>query len=519
MASADSFAIELPPVPTQPLEAMESGIMPSLFDDALLGGLVAGPTFSAPAEDGAASLSPSGYSPSHAVPSPQPPEFLQGPMESSSDELAQRVRGAIIQKLPTKKRTGLEDVSVKLEDDGSGSGLATPDDERDQKRQRRLMKNRESAQLSRQRKKVYVEELEKKVAQLQRTSDEALKKNAALSKDNAALREEVARLTLQLKAAQGRPITSSKSAKAAGVCLLVVLFSFGIIFNSGQRLPFEDSLGNVRARHYIGRTLASTDMKRVTKESDKEEEMTVAAAAPSVAAPVHIEVKASSDEHIQQAQAVDAKLQAPVKGSIANIGSIAERASKINLMVASANKDRRTVLGGDSKDRTSAHLAVDALDPTNFQELKRRKTAVKVLAEHSSATAAAADSTDEEAPAVILGSEKKAELVPVKEETNLVPLHPYHVQLPSGAATRTRPVTQYFYCPDAQRLTPTNGEPPSDVPPNYVALLIPGEMLNSTFAPPNSLVEVTCSVASMNVFPNYRAPLPEQEQHTALQRT
>lgn len=377
------------------------------------------------------------------------------------------------------------------------------------------MKNRESAQLSRQRRKVYVEELEKKVAQLQRTTDEALKKNATLSKENVALREEVTRLTMQLKAAQGRPISSSKSAKAAGVCLLVVLFSFGIIFNSTQRLPFEDSLGNVRARHYIGRTLASTDMKRVTKESDKEDE--APAAASPVAAPVHIEVKATADEHRQQPQAADAKLQAPVKGSIANIGSIAERASKLNLMVAAANKDRRTVIGGDSKDRASAHLPVDSFDPTSFQEQKRRKTALKVLGEqHSPVT------TDDEAPAVIQpvgGNKKPAELVAVKKETDLVPLDTaYHVQLPMGAATRTRPVTQYFYCPDAQRLTPTTGEPPSDVPPNYVALLIPGEMLNSTFAPPNSLVEVTCSVASMNVFPNYRAPLPE-EDHTALQRT
>jgi hypothetical protein len=40
----------------------------------------------------------------------------------------------------------------------SGRSLS-PDEERQQKRQRRLIKNRESAQLSRLRKKIYIEEL------------------------------------------------------------------------------------------------------------------------------------------------------------------------------------------------------------------------------------------------------------------------------------------------------------------------------------------------------------------------
>lgn len=106
MASADSYAIELPPVPAQPLEGVDAGMIP-LFDDELLGGLVPGQSFSNSPEDGAtpASLSPSGYSPTHGVPSPQAHE-MQGPMESSSDELG-HLRGGIIQKLPNKKRTGV----------------------------------------------------------------------------------------------------------------------------------------------------------------------------------------------------------------------------------------------------------------------------------------------------------------------------------------------------------------------------------------------------------------------------
>lgn len=395
-----------------------------------------------------------------------------------------------------------------MEEDSAGSGpggdgAEGPDDDRTMKRQRRLMKNRESAQLSRQRKKVYVEELEKKVAQLQRSNDDLAKKNAVLTKDNVALREEVVRLAQQLRGGQPRPLSASKSAKAAGVCLLVVLFSFGIIFNSSQRLPFEDSLATARARH-IGRTLAQVELKRTAKGTTDNEDEMPAVSHPSVA---HIEVKA---DDVGQVPA-DAKLRAPIKTNIASIGSIAERAAKLP-----DAKERRTVIGGEAKDRTSARLAVDSFDPTAFQELKRRKTAVKVFSDPHPVTI-----EDEDAPAVIqpVGDNHKSQLVPAKN-SDLVPLsmEPYHVSLPMGAATRTRPVTQYFFCPEAQRLMPTNGDSHADMPPNYVALLIPGEMLNSTFAPANSLVEVTCSVASMNVYPNYLAPLPEHQDQAALQR-
>jgi hypothetical protein len=64
------------------------------------------------------------------------------------------------------------------------------EEERQLKRQRRLIKNRESAQLSRQRKRLYIEELEKKVTALTTENNELIKQVAILTTENASLREE-----------------------------------------------------------------------------------------------------------------------------------------------------------------------------------------------------------------------------------------------------------------------------------------------------------------------------------------
>lgn len=72
---------------------------------------------------------------------------------------------------------------------GSNRSLSE-EEERQLKRQRRLIKNRESAQLSRQRKRLYIEELEKKVTALTTENNELIKQVALLTSENASLREE-----------------------------------------------------------------------------------------------------------------------------------------------------------------------------------------------------------------------------------------------------------------------------------------------------------------------------------------
>eukprot|EP01089_Gocevia_fonbrunei_P010778 TRINITY_DN2374_c0_g1_i1.p1 TRINITY_DN2374_c0_g1~~TRINITY_DN2374_c0_g1_i1.p1 ORF type:complete len:458 (+),score=102.32 TRINITY_DN2374_c0_g1_i1:109-1482(+) len=143
------------------------------------------------------------------------------------------------------------------------------------KKQRRLIKNRESAQKSRLRKKRYVEELEKQVQEL---SD----MNTRLEIENKSLMDDVGYLATVVRKAPGIPnevlkgvarksTHSTDSAKAAGVCLLIVLFSFGLFFNSktgaGLALPFEvdprDSTPNREAegtdRRYGGDIIGIND--------------------------------------------------------------------------------------------------------------------------------------------------------------------------------------------------------------------------------------------------------------------
>jgi len=56
------------------------------------------------------------------------------------------------------------------------NGAMVPEEDRQMKRQRRLIKNRESAQLSRLRKKMYIDDLEKKVNALTQDNETLTKK-------------------------------------------------------------------------------------------------------------------------------------------------------------------------------------------------------------------------------------------------------------------------------------------------------------------------------------------------------
>jgi len=131
----------------------------------------------------------------------------------------------------------------------------SPEEERHVKRQRRLIKNRESAQKSRTRRKLYIDELEQKISDL-------VAQNEQLAKENKTLKDEVSTLRGTFKPDQSQTLSLqpvkqlqydrkqlqpsvSANAKTAGLCLLIMLFSFGLFFNFNERsggmpaLPFE----------------------------------------------------------------------------------------------------------------------------------------------------------------------------------------------------------------------------------------------------------------------------------------
>ncbi|CAN6482873.1 unnamed protein product [Victoria cruziana] len=74
---------------------------------------------------------------------------------------------------------------------GDCSTVLRPVNEEEDKRKARLMRNRESAQLSRQRKKHYVEELESKVKSMSSTITELNNRIACITAENASLRQQL----------------------------------------------------------------------------------------------------------------------------------------------------------------------------------------------------------------------------------------------------------------------------------------------------------------------------------------
>eukprot|EP01087_Luapelamoeba_hula_P005235 TRINITY_DN1530_c0_g1_i1.p1 TRINITY_DN1530_c0_g1~~TRINITY_DN1530_c0_g1_i1.p1 ORF type:complete len:773 (-),score=144.68 TRINITY_DN1530_c0_g1_i1:108-2288(-) len=138
----------------------------------------------------------------------------------------------------------------------------TPAEEKDIGRQKRLVKNRESASLSRLRRKEHLDELEQQVSELTAENGELRTQVEELTNENNTLKERLSRAEPQsatttakteytiahagssvLRALQdwtsvnSKKSTLSKSAAAAGACLAIILFSFGLFFNSGFLAP------------------------------------------------------------------------------------------------------------------------------------------------------------------------------------------------------------------------------------------------------------------------------------------
>jgi hypothetical protein len=148
----------------------------------------------------------------------------------------------------------------------------TAAEKRDVKRQRRLIKNRESAQASRQRKKTYVEELEKRLAELSNENTMLRQTSLIIQNENSLLRAEndyikgkftslyfpncegvltssglsnllnrgsnfltehmQQKPQLISNVPQPLPPHKTPSLKSSGVVLMILLFSFGLMFGN-----------------------------------------------------------------------------------------------------------------------------------------------------------------------------------------------------------------------------------------------------------------------------------------------
>eukprot|EP01087_Luapelamoeba_hula_P020136 TRINITY_DN6808_c1_g1_i1.p1 TRINITY_DN6808_c1_g1~~TRINITY_DN6808_c1_g1_i1.p1 ORF type:complete len:592 (+),score=188.08 TRINITY_DN6808_c1_g1_i1:145-1920(+) len=111
----------------------------------------------------------------------------------------------------------------------------------------RLIKNRESAQKSRQRRKLYIEELERKVTHITAQNERLTQENKMLRDDLVDIMSRSSPqsstssspldvpldLTITNELGCAKKLTAPpRNMKAAGLCLVIVLFSFGLLFNS-----------------------------------------------------------------------------------------------------------------------------------------------------------------------------------------------------------------------------------------------------------------------------------------------
>lgn len=106
--------------------------------------------------------------------------------------------------------------------------------EKELKRQKRLVKNRESARNSRQKKMDHIGDLQGKLDALAHDFDALRTENERLREENARLRSMQKLQQAPLRVASPVRGGGSSSIRLAGVCLLVVLFSFGLVFHASR---------------------------------------------------------------------------------------------------------------------------------------------------------------------------------------------------------------------------------------------------------------------------------------------
>jgi len=332
----------------------------------------------------------------------------------------------------------------------------SPDEERNLKRQRRLVKNRESAQLSRLRKKIYIEELEKKVNHLATENETLSKQLASISAEKKKLHDEVIYLQTIIKRspelsqlalngkknlALGGTAITHKNVKAAGICLLIVLFSFGLLFNSSNEnigLPIGQSRED--SPEVIPKAVAASKKFSTARVLNNVEQAVDVVSSPSAESAARDSIKEDSTKYLLEL--------------------IPNR--KID------NKDSEILAVSKKAKEKSKKSPMDDLVPEKGVE-------------------------------VVSGTSKKRMKIadePISDSKSLVPHNGTYSY--SLAIAGSAPGTSYIYCPEAQHVThiTSNNQRPD---PKVIALLIPSSVLYGEGID-NSLLEVSCSVLNLNLW-------------------
>lgn len=355
------------------------------------------------------------------------------------------------------------------------------DEEKQMKRQKRLIKNRESAQLSRLRKKIYIEELERKVSTLTSETETLSKQVGQLQTDNKKLQGEVVYLQNIIKQSPELSVTLSKrgstsattvipakNMKAAGVCLLIVLFSVGLLFNSKEHKMFKNSISTSNEdipQIVTTKTTRSVYTGRVLKSIEDNSKFTL------------------SKEDTDSASKVIPSISdlPPVKTETSSSIVPPQYNKKHDLHSISLNEEEEEE---DQEDSSKEIIRIEdnriTLEATSSKVTNDRRKRMKIETTSTS-------------------SDESMGLVPASTSSITIPT--------SDVILQRNPSASYIYCPEAHHIAPSITNSGAS---EMIALLIPASVLNSTLVGNNtldtSLLEISCSVLNLHMWPlNNRA--------------
>ena len=356
----------------------------------------------------------------------------------------------------------------------------TSEERRELKRQRRLIKNRESAQASRQRKKNYVETLEQQVATLNGENNRLREHITALSTENKNLKDEVIYLHDMIKKTPGLSTlftaganymasfskgqqNLSANVKSAGLCLMILLFSFGLFFNNMQPQQQQALPWDRTGPEPIPEVIIFLMQKKKKKNN------------------FSIIVPSPHRVHYP-------KLDSQVVPSSNRLSKLEDS----NFRLAGNDRDLLNVL---SEQEFNTERLERAFKPRHVPKEARVTEVAPVTPEAQPAPQLnnnnAAQHTESQGV-----KRKRSELKESK------PLDDVKSQISSW-----KPNTTYLMCNDIQQVTPPENVPRDANSPLLIAFLLPSDSFNGTSpqsAPGhenNGMLEVTCQVIDVNILP------------------
>lgn len=337
---------------------------------------------------------------------PKPQVLTKSPVIGKKRARKSATHSSKSAKLDFQTKT-LEEYQQQLE---SGRTL-TIEEERLLKKQRRLIKNRESAQLSRQRKKQYIVDLENKVKMMDSENEKLRLQVAQMNNRNVDLENQVAQLKSMMNSI---PVKHPKA--ALGLCMVVFLLSLGVFFPQNSSSGPSTSDYSHPPSVYTGRVLQEVARAEVSELGKQETELSI------------LEKRQVRDHFLDEN---------PLK--------------RPKLEVSDGGDERYPY---EEEDSLSSSYGLMLVDPKSSKPS--------------------------------LEQSREQEIKPPTESSS------------------------YIYCSEAHPLQVSSAPPSTDAPP-VVTLLLPASALNGTIPqmeyfldePENSLLEVSCQILNITVYPFY----------------